>query len=139
MSYYMRVKPDIETLYKQTKANNCMSGNQQTTATKNVDPKELAKLQLYQVIAAIPSGQVASYGQLAKLAGQAGAARWVGYCLRHLPKDSSLPWHRVITANGKLAFNVDSEGYWRQRELLQAEGITLHHHKVSMRRYQWQP
>ena len=116
-----------------------MLGTLQTTAANSVDPRELAKLQLYQVIAAIPSGQVASYGQLAKLAGHSGAARWVGYCLRHLPEDSSLPWHRVITASGKLAFATDSEGYWRQRELLQAEGIILHQHKVSMRRYQWQP
>ena len=56
-----------------------------------MDTKELAKLQLYQMIAAIPHGRVASYGQLAHLAGRSGAARWVGYCLRHLPADSSLP------------------------------------------------
>jgi len=104
-----------------------------------IDPRELARLQLYQTIAAIPEGKVASYGQLADLAGQTGAARWVGYCLRHLPKDSSLPWHRVITSSGKLAFAEQSEGYWRQRNLLESEGVTLRNHKVNMTTYRWQP
>ena len=104
-----------------------------------IDPRELTRLQLYQTIAAIPEGKVASYGQLADLAGQTGAARWVGYCLRHLPKDSSLPWHRVITASGKLAFPEQSEGYWRQRNLLESEGVTLRNHKVNMKTFRWQP
>ena len=104
-----------------------------------IDPRELAELQLYQVIAAIPYGRVASYGQLANLAGQTGAARWVGYCLRHLPKDSILPWHRVITASGKLAFAEQTEGYWRQRNILESEGVILRNHKVSMHHFQWLP
>jgi methylated-DNA-protein-cysteine methyltransferase-like protein len=99
----------------------------------------LRRQQLYQTIAAIPHGKVASYGQLAALAGQTGAARWVGWCLRHVPKDSSLPWHRVITASGKLAFPVATAGYVRQREKLEQEGVRLQNHKVSMRLYQWQP
>jgi len=99
----------------------------------------IARQQLYQTIAAIPRGNVASYGQLATLAGQSGAARWVGWCLRHLPKDSSLPWHRVITASGKLAFPPATVGYVRQREKLEQEGVRLNNHKVSMILYQWQP
>ncbi|MDC9720361.1 MAG: MGMT family protein [Gammaproteobacteria bacterium] len=99
----------------------------------------LQRLQLYQTIAAIPHGKVASYGQLATLAGQTGAARWVGWCLRHLPKDSCLPWHRVITASGRLAFPVATAGYVRQREKLEQEGVQLQNHKVAMKVYQWQP
>jgi len=95
--------------------------------------------QLYQTIAAIPHGKVASYGQLAALAGQAGAARWVGWCLQNLPKDSSLPWHRVITASGKLGFPPATESFLRQCEKLQQEGIRLKNHKVPMKVYQWQP
>ena len=102
------------------------------------DQQRLARQQLYQTIAAIPSGKVASYGQLATLAGQTGAARWVGWCLRHLPKDSSLPWHRIITASGKLAFPPATKSYLRQREKLEKEGVQLHNHKVSMKRFQWQ-
>jgi methylated-DNA-protein-cysteine methyltransferase related protein len=120
-----------------------MSNNNTTDLSSEpsepIDPRELAKLQLYQVIASIPAGKVASYGQLANLAGQTGAARWVGYCLRHLPRDSTLPWYRIITASGKLAFPVHSEGYVRQRDHLESEGVTLHNHKVNMRHYQWQP
>jgi len=106
---------------------------------KPQDQQRLRRQQLYQTIAAIPAGKVASYGQLAALAGQVGAARWVGWCLRHLPKDSSLPWHRVITASGKLAFPSATAGYVRQREKLEQEGVRLHNHKVSMQQYQWQP
>jgi methylated-DNA-protein-cysteine methyltransferase-like protein len=102
--------------------------------------KPLQKRQkLYQTIAAIPHGKVASYGQLAALAGQPGAARWVGWCLRHLPKDSSLPWHRVITASGKLGFATTTEHFLRQCEKLEQEGIGLKNHKVPMKVYQWQP
>tara|TARA_B100000767_G_scaffold122026_1_gene116254 strand:+ start:540 stop:887 length:348 start_codon:yes stop_codon:yes gene_type:complete len=95
--------------------------------------------QLYQTIAAIPYGKVASYGQLANLSGQTGAARWVGWCLRHLPQDSSLPWHRVITSSGKLAFPPTTESFFRQCERLEQEGIRLKNHKVPMKVYQWQP
>jgi methylated-DNA-protein-cysteine methyltransferase-like protein len=99
----------------------------------------LKRQQLYQTIAAIPHGKVASYGQLATLAGQNGAARWVGWCLRQLPRDSSLPWHRIITSSGKLAFPPATAGYIRQREDLEQEGVCLQNHKVSMKVYQWRP
>ena len=102
-----------------------------------MDERELARLQLYQVIAAIPAGKVATYGQLADLAGQTGAARWVGYCLRNLPNDSKLPWQRVLGAGGKLAFPENSASYWRQRNLLEDEGVVFHNHKVKMSIYQW--
>ena len=107
--------------------------------TSPMDAKELAKLQLYQVIAAIPWGKVASYGQLAQLAGRDGAARWVGYCLRNLPADSNLPWHRVVTASGKLAFSVNSHNYQRQYQLLITEDIEIQRHKINMKQYQWRP
>ena len=103
------------------------------------EQKLVARQQLYQTIAAIPYGKVASYGQLAALAGQTGAARWVGWCLRNLPNDSSLPWHRVITASGKLPFPPATAGFQRQREALEKEGVRLNNDKVAMKHYQWQP
>lgn len=99
----------------------------------------LAREQVYQTIAAIPYGKVASYGQLATLAGQTGAARWVGWCLRQLPKNSNLPWHRVMTASGQLAFPYASKGYVTQRTKLEQEGVSFNRHQVSMKLYQWQP
>jgi len=102
-------------------------------------PLDNKREQLYQTIAAIPHGKVAGYGQLAALADQTGAARWVGWCLRNLPEGSKLPWHRVVTASGKLAFAPATAGYVGQREKLEQEGVRLHNHKVSMKLYQWQP
>ena len=102
------------------------------------DQQLLGRQQLYQTIAAIPFGKVASYGQLATLAGHTGAARWVGWCLRHLPNDSSLPWHRVISASGKLPFPPATACYQRQREALEKEGVRLNNDKVTMKHYQWQ-
>jgi len=116
-----------------------MKDPQQQKQKEPQDQQLLRRQQLYQTIAAIPMGKVASYGQLAALAGQVGAARWVGWCLRHLPKDSSLPWHRVITASGKLAFPPATASYVRQRQKLEQEGVRLHNHKVAMQQYQWRP
>ena len=115
-----------------------MKDPQQFQPQHEVQPL-LERQKLYQTLAAIPYGRVASYGQLATLAGHTGAARWVGWCLRHLPQDSSLPWHRVITASGKLAFPPASAGFVRQCKKLQQEGVQLKNHKVSMKAYQWQP
>ena len=52
---------------------------------------------IWQVVASIPYGTVATYGQVAQLAGLPGYARYVGATLKQLPKDTLLPWHRVIT------------------------------------------
>lgn len=93
---------------------------------------------LYQFIAAIPLGNVATYGQLARLAGRPGSARWVGRTLKHLPKDSSLPWHRVINAQGKISFPADSEAWLIQKDKLADEGILLHNGRIRLKDYQWQ-
>jgi methylated-DNA-protein-cysteine methyltransferase-like protein len=115
-----------------------MKDPQQHEQRLNAQPLQ-KRLQLYQTIAAIPRGKVASYGQLAALAGQAGAARWVGWCLRNLPKDSSLPWHRVITASGKLGFPPATAAYARQRAKLEHEGIQFNNQTVPIKVYRWQP
>ena len=54
------------------------------------------------VVREIPPGRVASYGQVATLAGRPGAARWVGRALGALPSDSGVPWHRVLNASGRI-------------------------------------
>ena len=93
---------------------------------------------LYQFIAAIPSGNVATYGQLARLAGRPNSARWVGRTLKLLPKDSSLPWHRVINAQGKISFPEGSEPWLVQKDKLADEGILLHNGRIRLKDYQWQ-
>ena len=66
------------------------------------DSNELHR-QILEVIALIPYGKVATYGQIAKLAGIPKHARLVGYVLKHLDKESSIPWHRVINSQGKIS------------------------------------
>lgn len=90
-------------------------------------------------MARIPHGCVATYGQIARLAGLGRRARMVGYALHRTPDDYSLPWHRVINAQGRIAFPVDSSQYQRQRERLIAEGIALVAGRVDLDRYRWRP
>ncbi|MDR6233506.1 MGMT family protein [Pseudomonas oryzihabitans] len=100
------------------------------------DPRRQA---LFQALAAIPPGRVVSYGQLAELAGLGRGARWAGWMLGRLPKGSTLPWHRVIAADGRPSLTRDSPSGREQRERLRAEGVMLHEDRVDMRRYRWNP
>ncbi|MGB0468624.1 MAG: MGMT family protein [Pontibacterium sp.] len=93
----------------------------------------------WHLISLIPPGSVATYGQIAKLAGLPRMARAVGKTLSQLPADTQLPWFRVINAKGQLSFPVNSEAYNRQCDLLAAEGIMLLNGKVSLKHYQWRP
>lgn len=79
--------------------------------------------QLYTALAAIPAGQVVTYGQLAALAGRPGGARWAGRVLSQLPGDTQLPWFRVINAQGRLSFPPGSPAFIRQQALLKADGV----------------
>ena len=92
---------------------------------------------LYQFIAAIPKGSVATYGQLARLAGRPSSARWVGRTLKHLPKDSRLPWHRVINAQGRISFPEGGDAWNRQKDKLADEGILLHTGRIRLKDFQW--
>jgi len=87
----------------------------------------------------IPVGSVATYGQIADLAGLGAGARFVGWALRHAGADIDIPWHRVINARGSLSFPVGSEPYEQQRRLLEEEGVVFLHGRVNLRRFRWQP
>lgn len=69
----------------------------------------------------IPAGQIATYGQIARLIGLPSHARFVGSTLRALPEDTKLPWHRVV--NASLRISQRGGGETKQRKRLQAEGI----------------
>ncbi len=78
-----------------------------------------------QVIRQVPVGEVATYGQIAFVLGL-GSARIVGRALAKLPDGRDVPWHRVLTAQGKISDRKDGgDGDLRQRHLLQAEGISF--------------
>ncbi len=74
-------------------------------------------------MAAIPKGSVATYGQVADLAGMPRHARLVGRTLSELPRDTKLPWHRVINASLRISLRADSDGHSVQRRRLEAEGV----------------
>ncbi|MBL6802250.1 MAG: MGMT family protein [Synechococcus sp. BS307-5m-G38] len=78
------------------------------------------------MVSRIPSGQLATYGQIADLIGAYGCARQVGWALRRLRLPSDVPWHRVVNAQGRISMSLSREGSdWLQRELLMAEGIPV--------------
>lgn len=87
----------------------------------------------------IPTGKVASYGQIADLAGLPGRARLVGKSLGFLPKDMNVPWYKVLRSNGQIAFPIGSEQSQIQTGLLQQEGIAIFNNRVKMSLFQWQP
>jgi methylated-DNA-protein-cysteine methyltransferase related protein len=93
--------------------------------------------QIRAVVRRIPPGRVASYGQVAREAGLGRRARFVGQVLARLPAGSDVPWHRVLRADGRLAFEPDTAPYRRQRALLEQEGVTFSGLKVDLRRHGW--
>jgi methylated-DNA-protein-cysteine methyltransferase related protein len=95
---------------------------------------------IYAVVRRIPHGRVATYGQVAALAGLAGRARQVGYALHALPEGSPLPWHRVINARGEVSPRAEPgyEGF--QRFLLEEEDVDFDlAGRVDLDRFGWQP
>ena len=87
------------------------------------------KARVWQVVAMIPEGKVASYGQIATLIGLPSHASFVGATLRGLPKHSKLPWHRVV--NSSMRISVRGGAETRQRDLLLAEGVTFIGARIS--------
>jgi methylated-DNA-protein-cysteine methyltransferase-like protein len=94
---------------------------------------------IWRVIAAIPPGRVASYGQIAALAGLPRGARHVARALRHAPAELGLPWHRVLAVNGRIAIPASSSGHRIQISRLRAEGVIVTAGRVSMHTYRWAP
>ena len=94
---------------------------------------------IYETIRDIPRGSVASYGQVAAIAGIPRGARQVGWALRNAPDGLDLPWHRVLTASGKIAFEAGSRHFKKQETLLIEEDVAVIAGRVDMRRYRWEP
>ena len=91
---------------------------------------------VYQAVRRIPRGSVATYGQVALLAGTPRGARAVGWALRALRGSlaARVPWHRVVAAGGRLSPRVGG-GEARQRARLVAEGVAFRAGRVDLRRH----
>lgn len=89
-----------------------------------------------EVILGIPVGKVATYGQIAALAGNPRGARQVVRVLHSSSRKEGLPWHRVINSKGMIS--LSGEGYDVQRSLLEGEGVVFDKNgKVSLKVFQW--
>ena len=94
---------------------------------------------IYAVVRRIPRGRVATYGQVAKLAGLPGRARQVGYALHALRSSTGVPWQRVVNASGSVSLPAMRGGV-TQRLLLQREGVEFGTaDRLSLARFQWRP
>jgi len=94
---------------------------------------------IWATVSDIPRGSVASYGQIAEIAGIPRGARQVGYALRQLPSGSDVPWYRVIQTSGRIAFDKGSRAYNRQSKRLMMEDVVILKGRIDMQKYRWQP
>ena len=114
------------------------------SASRKRSKEEIAQAQeerrqrIWQVILAIPPGRVCSYGEVARLAGLANGARQTAWALRHLPRDTRIPWFRVINSQGKISMPEGSRGYREQRKRLKAEGVTFNDSgRIASKSFWW--
>ncbi len=95
---------------------------------------------IFAIVERIPEGRVASYGQVAALAGLPGGARQVGYALHTLEEDSSVSWHRVINSRGEVSPRAEPGWEHFQRHLLEEEGVEFDARgRIEWKRYRWEP
>jgi methylated-DNA-protein-cysteine methyltransferase-like protein len=97
---------------------------------------------IYAVVRHIPPGQVATYGQVAELAGLIGKPRLVGYALYRVDMATSdIPWQRVINAKGEVSQSPHRNGTdYLQRAILEDEGIVFDHRgRIDLSQYKWNP
>jgi methylated-DNA-protein-cysteine methyltransferase related protein len=93
---------------------------------------------IHKTVSRIPRGRVATYGQIARLAGLRGQARLVGYAMHALPAGTRVPWQRVVNARG--AISLPGKSAERQRDLLEREGVCFDPRgRIDLDRFLWQP
>jgi methylated-DNA-protein-cysteine methyltransferase related protein len=95
---------------------------------------------VYAAVRRIPRGRVATYGQIARLAGLGRQARQVGYALHALPWEGLAPWHRVVNARGAISLPPAGGADLTQRMRLEREGVRFDARgRLDLERYGWRP
>ena len=93
---------------------------------------------IWQIVATIPQGKVATYGSVAEKAGMGLAARHIGHALRDLPLDTRSPWHRVVNAQGRMALPAGSSRHQAQGQRLEKEGISFGRlERIDLKQFGW--
>jgi len=90
---------------------------------------------IYEAVKMIPYGHVATYGQVAEMAGDRKMARAVGNALHKNPDPDNIPCYRVVNAKGELAGEFAFGGAWKQGEMLRAEGVEVINGRVDLDKY----
>ena len=105
-----------------------------------LNPKHVA---IWRVVQLIPVGNVATYGQVADLAGLPGRAKMVGKALGLVPENgwdsAEVPWYRVINSQGKISLPMGSESFEQQKLRLMQESVVVKGAKINLKQFQWQP
>ncbi len=99
-----------------------------------------SRARILAVVRRIPAGRVATYGQVAALAGLPGAARQVGYALFSLPEPTDVPWQRVVNARGEVSARAEPGADHFQRHRLEEEGVRFDvRGRIDLARWRWEP
>jgi methylated-DNA-protein-cysteine methyltransferase-like protein len=99
-----------------------------------------SRTRIYDVVRRIPRGKVATYGQIATIAGLDGQARQVGYAMAAIGRATAVPWQRVINAQGKISMRSEGPaGSIIQQQLLEQEGVIFRGGRVDLKRFGWKP
>lgn len=104
-----------------------------------MNKKKTSYDRIYEIVRQIPKGKVATYGQVAEIAGMKGSARLVGYALHSIPEGSDIPWQRVINSKGMISSYGEMEWVEFHRSLLQSEGVEFNEkQQIDLAVFQWQ-
>lgn len=99
-----------------------------------------SRTRIYDVVRRVPRGKVATYGQIATIAGLHGQARQVGYAMAAIGRASAVPWQRVINAQGRISMRGEGPaGSIIQQQLLEREGVIFDGGRVDLGRFGWKP
>ena len=90
---------------------------------------------IYEAVKKIPKGRVATYADVAEMAGDRKMARAVGNALHKNPDPSTIPCHRVVNSKGELAEEYAFGGVWKQAQILESEGMEIAEGKVNLEKY----
>ncbi|WP_413289207.1 MGMT family protein [Bdellovibrio sp. HCB337] len=101
------------------------------------EPSEFSK-KVLKLISQVPKGAVATYGQIAKLAGKPQGSRGVSWILHSSSKAYNLPWQRILGSSGKISFPAGSTEFKKQKKLLISEGIEFNEkNEIDLKKFQW--